>query len=173
MTVEAFLERTFDEPLTPADLVGGARESQWCFDLHRVRWNGSFLGLDGCTLVCAFSAPDMESARLAMRGPDTDLSRFWPATLHGGRPEIVPNVIVERTFAAPVRYEDIKALGEAKAWCLDAYKVKYSHTAFSLDCRRMLCFYAAPDAEAVRSVQREAGAPFDAVWAGTLVAPRL
>jgi hypothetical protein len=171
MSVEAFLERSFDEPLSPADVVDGGRESQWCFDLHRVRWNGSFLSLDGRSMICAFSAPDMESARLALRDPGTDLSRFWPGTFHGGNATIVPNVVVERTFAAPVRYEDIKALGDAKAWCYETRNVKYAHTVFALDRTRMLCFFRAPDAEAVRSAQRETGAPFSAVWAGTPVMP--
>ena len=171
MSVEAFLERTFDKPLTPADVVGGGRDAQWCFDLHRVRWNGSFLSLDGRTLICAFSAPDMESARLAMRDPDTDLSRFWPGTVHNAAVGIAANVVVERSFASPVRYEDIKALGDAVAWCLETYDVKYSHTFFSLDGKRMLCFYSAPDAEAVRNVQREAGAPVSALWAGSSVLP--
>jgi hypothetical protein len=172
MTVEAFLERTFDEPLTPADVVDGGREAQWCFDLHRVRWNGSFLALDGRTMVCAFSAPDMESARLAMRDPDTDLSRFWPGTVHRATAGIVPNVVVERSFAAPVRYEDIKALGDAKAWCLETYNVRHSHSFLSLDGKRMLCFFAAPDAEAVRSAQREAGAMVSGLWAGSPIDPR-
>ena len=122
-------------------------------------------------MICTFSAPDMESARLALRDPDTDLSRFWPGTVHPGTNGVTPNVVVERSFAAPVRYEDIKALGDAKAWCLDTYNVKYSHTFFSLDGKRMLCFYAAPDTEAVRSVQREAGAPVSAIWAGSSVVP--
>ena len=171
MTANLILERTFDQPLTPANVVEGGRESAQCFDLHRVRWNGSFLALDGRTLVCSFSAPDMESARLALRDPDTDLSRLWSGTVYTGTNNTVPNVIVERSFAAPVRYEDIKALGEAKAWCLETYNVKYSHTFFSLDRKRMLCFYSAPDTEAVRSVQREAGAPVSAIWAGSAVIP--
>jgi hypothetical protein len=172
MSVEAFLERTFDEPLTPADVVDGGREAQWCFDLHRVRWNGSFLANDGRAMICAFSAPDMESARLAMRDPDTDLSQFWPGTVHNAAVGIVPNVVVERSFVSPVRYEDIKALGEATAWCLETYNVKYSHTFFSLDRKRMLCFYRAPDAEAVRNVQREAGAPVSKIWTGLPIAPK-
>ena len=171
MTVTAFLERTFAEPLTPADVIEGGRESQWCFDLHRVQWHGSFLALDGRTMICSFSAPDMESARLAMRDPETDLSRFWPATRYAGAAAVTPNVVVERSFATPVRYEDIKALGAAKAWCLETYQVKHAHSAFSLDRKRMLCFYLAPDAEAVRNVQREAGAPFSAIWAGSSVIP--
>jgi hypothetical protein len=170
MTPSLFLERTFDDALTPEDVLEGGRESARCFDLYRVHWHGSFLALDGHTMICTFSAPDMESARLALRGPDTDLSRFWAGTVHGTT-GVVPNVVVERSFATPVEYEDIKALGEAKAWCLDTYKVKYALTYFSLDRKRMLCFYAAPDAEAVRSVQREAGAPMAAIWTGSSIAP--
>lgn len=171
MTVEAFLERNFAEPLRPDRFLEAARELQWCFDLHRVRWNSSFLALDGHSMICAFSTPDMESARLAMRDPSTDLSRFWPGTVHVATPDIVPTVVVERTFATPVRYEDIKALGDAKAWCSSVYGVNHAHTVFSRDRKRMLCFYSAPDAEAVRSVQCEAGAPFDRIWAGTTLAP--
>ena len=171
MTANLILERTFDEPLTPADVLEGGRESAQCLDLHRVRWHGSFLALDGRTLICKFSAPDLESARLALRDPDTDLSRLWSGTMYGGTNGANPNVVVERSFTAPVRFEDIKALGEAKAWCLDTYNVTYAHTFFSLDRTRMLCFYSAPDTEAVRSVQREAGAPVSAIWAGSSVAP--
>ena len=35
---------------------------------------------------------------------------------------------------------------------------------FSTDGRRSLCLYRAPDAEAVRLAQHEAGLPFDVVW---------
>src|SRR5690606_4549242 len=35
----------------------------------------------------------------------------------------------------------------------------------STDGRRVLCLYEAPDAEAVRSTQKQGGLPFDAVWA--------
>ena len=170
MTPSLFLERTFDDSLTPADVLEGGRTSARCFGLYRVQWHGSFLALDGRTMICTFSAPDMESARQALRDPGTDLSRLWAGSVHGAT-GVVPNVVVERSFAAPVRYEDIKALGEAAAWCLDTYKVKYAHTFFSRDRRRMLCFYAAPDAEAVRSVQREAGAPVSAIWTGSAIAP--
>ncbi|RPI59497.1 MAG: DUF4242 domain-containing protein [Lysobacterales bacterium] len=171
MTANLFLERTFDEPLTSKGVLEVGRESKWCFDLHRVRWHGSFLALDGRTMICAFSAPDLESARLALRDRDTDLSRFWPGAVYEGAGAASPNVVVERSFATPVRYEDIKALGDAKAWCLETYNVKYSHTFFSLDGKRMLCFYLAPDTEAVRSVQREAGAPVDTIWTGSLIGP--
>lgn len=171
MKVETFLERNFAEPLTPAGVLGVGREARWCFDLHRVRWNGSFLALDGRSMICAFSAPDMESVRLALRDSHADLSRFWPGTVHRGDAGVVPNVVVERTFPAPVRYEELEALGQAKAWCFETYRAKHSHTAFALDRKRMLCFYSAPDADSVRCLQREAGTPFDVIWAGTSIVP--
>ena len=171
MSPNLFLERTFDEPWTRDDVLDGGREASWCFEVHRVRWSGSFLAADGRAMICTFTAPDLESGRLAMRDAEMDLSLFWAGTVHGSPGRIAPNVVVERWFAAPTRYEDIKALSEAKAWCLDTYNVKYSHTFLSTDGKRMLCFYSAPDAEAVRNVQREAGAPMAAVWAGSSIVP--
>jgi hypothetical protein len=171
MTANLFLERTFDEPLTREDVLDGARESAQCFDLHRVRWHGSFLSHDGRTMVCHFSAVDIESARLALRDPDVDLSRFWSGTVHHGARPDAPNVVVERSFAAPVRFEDIAAIGLGKPWCFETHGVSHTHSFFSLDGKRMLCFYRAPDAEAVRLAQREAAMPIDAVWACSPVVP--
>src|SRR5262245_36423789 len=120
MTTTVFLERTFDEPLTGTDVQAGAREIGWCLDLHRVQWLSSFLANDGRTMVCSFAAPDVESARLALRDPDIDLARFWAGTVYTGARPTTPTVVVERSFAAPTRYEDISALGQAKSWCLEA-----------------------------------------------------
>jgi hypothetical protein len=171
MTANLFLERTFDEPLTREDVLEGGRESARCFDLYRVRWHGSFLASDGRTLICRFSAVDMESARLALRDPDVDLSRLWSGTVYEGRKPVTPNVVVERTFATPVEFEDIAAIGLAKPWCFETQRVTHSHSFFSRDGKRMLCFYAAPDAEAVRIAQREAAMPADAVWACSPIIP--
>lgn len=171
MTANLFLERTFDEPLTSEDVLAGGRELAWCFDLHRVRWHGSFLSRDGRAMVCRFSSPDMESARLAMREPGMDLSRLWAGTVHQGPSSAAPNVVVERSFAAPVRFEDIAALERAKRWCLETHAVGYAYSFFSLDRKRMLCFYEAPDVESVRVAQREAEMPVAGVWPGTPIAP--
>jgi hypothetical protein len=73
-------------------------------------------------------------------------------------------VIVERRFAQPVQFEDIQALEDAGSWCLDLHHVRFLRTLFSRDCRRMLCFYEAPDAEAVRLAEAKAQVPFDRAW---------
>ena len=171
MTTNVFLERTFDEPLTREAVLSGARESAWCFDLHRVRWHSSFLGRDGRAMICWFSAPDMESARLALRHPDIDLSRFWAGTVHPAPTPAAPSVVVERSFPAPVQFEDVAAQARASAWCLQTHGVTHTHSFLSLDRKRMLCFYQAPDAEAVRQAQREAAMPVDTLWPGSPITP--
>lgn len=171
MTTSAFLERRFEQPLTPEDVFRSGGEAAWCFGLHRVNWHASFLSRDGRALICWFSAPDLESLRLALRERGMDMSRFWPGTVHEGEGSAAPNVVVARSFASPVRFEDIEALERAKAWCLEAHRVTHTRSYFSLDGKRMLCFYEAPDAEAVRIAQREAAMPVDAVWSGTLLTP--
>ncbi len=171
MTTSLFLERTFDEPLTRDDVLEGGRESAKCFDLYRVQWHGSYLANDGHSMICRFSAADLESARQALRDPDVDLSRFWAGKVYEGANPLAPNVVVARAFAAPVKFEDISAMGQAKSWCFETHRVKHVQSFHSLDGKRMLCFYAAPDAEAVRAAQREATMPVEAVWACSLIAP--
>jgi len=171
MTVSLILERTFDEPLTPADVVEGGRESKWCFDVHHVRWHGSFLSADGHTMVCRFSAPDIESARNALRDPDIDLSRLWSGATYVSPTTAAPNVVVARSFVEPVQFEDVAAIGRRKSWCFDTHRVTHTTSFHSLDGKRMLCLYSAPDAEAVRKAQREAAMPVEAVWACTAIVP--
>ena len=170
MRTHAILERVFDNPLTVDDVLKLARESAWCFDIYKVDWHGSFLAGDGRTMVCWFSAADLESARLALRKSGADLRRFWAGTVHYAPEAANPNVVVERSFEAPVQLADIAAIEDAAAWCLEEHQVKFSHTFFSLDRRRMLCFYEAPDAESVRIAQRKAAMPVDTVWAFSRVA---
>lgn len=171
MTTHAILERSFDEPLTVDAVLAIARDYGWCFDMHKVDWHGSFLAADGRLMVCWFSAADLESARLALRKSGADLKRFWAGTVHDGPKPTAPNVIVERSFEAPVRIEDLQAREDAGAWCLEAHGVGFVRSLFSLDRKRMLCFYSAPDAEAVRRAQRQAEMPVDAVWSFQHVSP--
>jgi hypothetical protein len=171
MTTNAILERVFDTPLSVDDVLAQARDGRWCFDIYKVDWHGSFLAADGRRMVCWFSAADLESARLALRKAGADLRRLWAGTVHDGPKPATPNVLVERSFVSPVRLEDVQALEDAAAWCLEAHNVTFARTLFSLDRRRMLCFYEAPDADSVRAAQRKAEMPLDAVWTFAAVTP--
>ena len=84
--------------------------------------------------------------------------------MHEASPAIVPNVLLERSFAEPVTFDGAHALEEAKGWCLEQHRVQWVRSYFATDGRRSLCMYHAPDAESVRIAQQKAGLPFDAAW---------
>jgi len=167
---EVILERKFDQPTTPQEVLDGLEVSGACFDIHRVNWNVSYLDLDGLRMVCHFTAPDMESTRIALRQLGQDTSRLWNAGQHDApgadAAEIAAaNVIVERSFADAVELQAVQDIEDAGIRCLEMRNVRFLRTFFSADRRRMLCLYAGPDAESVRQAQREAGVPFDDAWA--------
>ena len=85
----------------------------------------------------------------------------------------MPQVVCERAFDAPVDFESVQAREDAAAWCLDQHGVRFVRTYFSLDRRRMICIYEAPDAESVRIANRVAGNPFERVWTATVHEPPL
>ena len=78
-------------------------------------------------------------------------------------------VVVERSFAEPVTFEEIQAAEDRGAWCLEAHGVRSLRTYFSRDRRRMVCLYDAPDAESVRLAQEKAGMPFERAWTARIV----
>jgi hypothetical protein len=168
---DIFLERNFDPPLSFDDACSGAARTGWCFTAHNVEWRSSFLATGGQQMLCWFRAPDAESARLALRSLHADVRVLWTGTVHDAPEPPVPNVLVKRTFDEPVALEKIQALGDAGAWCAQAHRVKFAQTFFSLDRKRMICLFRAPDAESVRLVQREAGMSLDEVWSFERIGP--
>jgi len=168
---DVFLERRFEPAITPADVTSLARQGVDCLARHKVEWNASFLAMDGRRMLCWFVAPDAESARIALRQAGADVHVLWAGTVHDAPQPAVPNVLVTRAFPEPVTLEAIQAIEDAAAWCLDTHRVKFARTFFSRDRKRMICLYQAPDAEAVRLAQREAGMPLESVWPFHLIAP--
>jgi Nickel responsive protein SCO4226-like len=76
----------------------------------------------------------------------------------------MPRVIVERNFPEPLQKSDLEAVEERMKPCLDLYQVQWIRSYWSQDRKRMICEYEAPDAQAVREVQREAEAHYDTAW---------
>jgi len=166
---DVFLERDFDPALDRAGLITMVLESSSCFGIHRVKWQGSYLSADGGKMVCWFSAPDMESARIAIRETDPTARNLWHGHVVNGAGIVdadIPraNVIVVRNFDAPVTLQEIQDIEDAGIACLDTRNVRFIRTYFSTEKTRMICLYEAPDAESVRQAQREAGVPFDDAW---------
>jgi Nickel responsive protein SCO4226-like len=78
-------------------------------------------------------------------------------------------VLVERSFAEPVRFEALQALEDRAAGCFEAYDVRFLRSYFSRDRRRMICLYEAVDADVVRHVQERAKLPFERVWTASVL----
>jgi hypothetical protein len=170
------LERAYDEPITVADFAEMASQNAGCLDLHGVDWRQSLLSASGADLVCWFSAADLESIRIALRTSGIDLCDIWRGTVHDA-PDVdaedlaQANVLVSRQFEEPVQLEDVQAIEDAGAGCLEVRDVKFVRTFFSTDRKRMLCLYRAPDVESVRQAQREAKMPFAEVWSVESIQP--
>jgi Protein of unknown function (DUF4242) len=81
-------------------------------------------------------------------------------------------VLVERAFPQPVAFEDIQAIEDRGAGCLEAHGVRFLRSYFSRDRRRMICLYEAPDADSVRLAQEKAGVPFEKAWTARIVRHR-
>lgn len=173
---DVFMERSYERAITPEYIIKNATGAADCLGMHRVGWNGSFLSMDGHKLFCWFTAPDQESARIAMRQAGADCRIMWRCSIHEGTGIVgediaAANVLVERSFDNPVTLQEIQAIEDAGIKCLESRKVRFIRTFFSHDRQRMVCLYEAPDAESVRQAQREADVPFDDAWAFKPVGP--
>lgn len=172
---EIFLERTFEEPLTDERFAEMVSSSASCYGLYRVEWRRSLISADRHRLFCCFVAPDAESLRDALRKAGGS-GTLWPGTVHDSPAANAPsleaaNVLVERSWDESVTLDEIQAIEDAGAICLETHKVKFVRTFFSRDRKRMICLYQAPDAEAVRTAQRMAEMPVDRVWSFELKQP--
>jgi hypothetical protein len=77
-------------------------------------------------------------------------------------------VMVERKFDEAASFEELQAREESFAWCAEQHRVTFIRSYFSKDRTRMICEYEAPDAEAVRALQRTAAMPFERIWTATV-----
>ena len=166
------LERDFDPALSMDDFIQMAKEGFPCMQIYRVKWQESFLAPDGTRLYCHFNAPDAEAVRSVLRTSNAPYRDIWNSEIQDtGEDDSAINVMVERNFPEAVNFEDIAAIEEKGAWCLDTHNVKFIRSFFSNDHKRMLCLYRAPDAESVKQSQIKAEMPFDDVWACKRLTP--
>lgn len=172
-TNHVILEREFETPVTLADVRDMAGAAMSCMQIYSVEWQSSHLARDGNRLYCHFKAPDTEALRSVMRTVGSTYRAVWPGEVISAASQGQASVMVERSWRAPVAFEAIARIEEDHAWCLDAHRVTFLKSYFSRDRMRMLCVYAAPDAESVRRSQIQAGMPFDQVWPFVHITPAL
>lgn len=167
------VERILNRPRTITEIGMLSKSTEWCMALYDVVALRHYLASDGRRLVCVFDAPDAEALRATMRSGGFDQpAHLWAATIRPapGRGEdlIGPGAgaltVVERSFPEPVVFDDVQAIEDASRHCFDLRDVTFLRSYFSADRRRMLCLYAAPDAEAVREANQASRLPFDLAW---------
>jgi Nickel responsive protein SCO4226-like len=77
----------------------------------------------------------------------------------------MPQMIVETTYEPPATDDEIDANATKLDPCLQGHNVRWLRSYMSLDRRRRICIFDAPDADSVRVSYRSAGVKFERVWA--------
>lgn len=175
------IEQEFSKPLTAEDIVRPDNKTLTCMEIYGAHARRHYLARGGLHCMCVFDAPDAEAVRSAYRMADSSLPKnIWAATIHladgddASRAPALQNpdfviALVERTFPDPVDYADVRAVEGVGAYSSDLREVRFLRSYFSSARKRMVCLYEAPDVEAVRTVNRHAGLPFERAWAADLV----
>ena len=81
----------------------------------------------------------------------------------------MPHVIVEYAFDPPITEEEFDHMAEQLDPCLEGRDVRWVQSFLSLDRRRRICVFEAPDAEAVREAYRSARIGFERAWAAEAI----
>jgi hypothetical protein len=174
-------EREFRSPCGEDDLHASVASSDLCMRLYGVRAERHYLATDGMRVACIFDAPDAEAMRSVVRTAGfAPPKAIWSAVIHpgdGDNGKGLPRLsdpahalaIVERSFPEPVSFADVDAIEKRSGGCLSLHRVRFLRSYFSIDGRRMLCLYEAPDVESVRFANRQAGLPFDLAWGAAVL----
>jgi hypothetical protein len=86
-------------------------------------------------------------------------------SLAGPHDESLTEVIGEIALPVAMTPADIDALEASCAWCLQTHRAQLTKLFLSLDRKRAVMVFRAPDAEAVRHACRGASLPVQRVWA--------
>ena len=158
--------RNFPTELSLDDIATLSEESKGCMESWSANWQYSFRDPSNNRILCFFAAPDAESVRIGIRQAGwTGEAIVKSMTVTKARHDLDANVIVERHFDEAVEFDNLQNTENQHAWCLAQHQVIFIESYFSLDRKTMICLYHAPDAESVRTAQRQATMPFDRVWA--------
>lgn len=76
----------------------------------------------------------------------------------------MPLVIVEQRLDGRLDAATLAGALARNAWCRALYGVEHVESFVAADGDRLICVFRAPDAEAVRSVARRMGYPFERIW---------
>lgn len=175
------IEQEFSSPLTAKDIVRPSEKTRTCMELYGAHPRRHYLAHGGLHCMCVFDAPDAEAVRSAFRLAAGNLPKgIWAATVYpenavdANRAPVLQSpdfrfVMVERIFANPVDYADVKIADDVGASSHDLRAAHHLRSYFSSNRRQMVSVYEAPDVEAVITANRQAGLTFERTWSAELV----
>jgi hypothetical protein len=177
LTTPVVVERHYPFPVTLRRIRAADAKGQWCIAANGNHAIFHALSADGQRSICVYTAPDAEAVRRVadVLAPQMPVG-IWPSTEHWA-PYDAPRTslatseegatvaLVDRHFDAPIDYREAQALEDEQSHCLTLHRVRFLRSYQSLDRTRMLCLYAGPDLEAVRSANRLTGLPVTEVMA--------
>jgi hypothetical protein len=174
--VSVIIEQSYDKPIDLDAIFAGAGAMRWCLDTCRASAHFHALTSEGLNSVCVYEAPDAEALRNVERTSGVrEAQRIWAATVHPGpgddpdkRPALEAGEatfgIVERCFSEPIEFDSAQAVENSNASCFVLHRVRFIRSYLALDKRKMLCLYAAPDLESIRTANRMTGLPCEEVY---------
>ena len=166
------VERSFEEPVTFDSVADPFRRSPGCFEAHGVRYLKSYFARDRKRMICLYEGPDTESVRRVQDKVKAPFVRAWPAqAIPFSSPEPSDGVvIVERELDPALDEAAIRAAAEDDT-CRSQWGCRLLGTYLSIDGRRCLCLYDAPDAESVRQVQKTGTLSYERAWTSAVHEP--
>lgn len=168
------VEQELHCPRSVDDVRQSMQASERFRRLNNVTALRHLLSSDGRRLIGLFDAMDAEAVRLAMRADNVGRPQnIWAATSYvsqeiaGMRPPTGRSrslVVVERSYAVPIPFEQVLPSKEILRLCFELRGVSHVATYVAQDQMRIICIVEAPDAETVRVANRHAGIVFDVAW---------
>lgn len=174
--VSVIIERAYGRPIKLDDIFTGDRALRWCLDIYAGSARFHALTAEARNSICVYEAPDAEAMRNVERTSGLRAAqRIWAATVHPGpgddpgKAPVLETVeatlgLVERSFAEPIEFESLQAAEDENNSCLVMHRVRFVRSYLALDKRKMICLYAAPDLESIRTANRMTGLPVDEVY---------
>ncbi len=164
------VERVFPEPVTQDEIQAGEDRAAGCHEDYQVRFLKTYVARDRKRVVCVYEAPDAESVRTVQETADLPYEKLWPAkAIRYEEADVHGDVVVlERALPQPFDEATLRAKSAQVAWCFDLWGCRIVWSYLSLDGRRCVCIFTAPDAESVRQSQDQAGLPYARSWPATV-----
>ena len=79
--VNVLVERSWDEPVTIADIAAIEKEGAWCLEAHNVTFLKTYFASDHKRMICLYRAPDAESVRQSQIKANMPFDDVWSFTL--------------------------------------------------------------------------------------------